>query len=121
MSEANTVTVQIEDAVAIVTLNRPAKRNAMSPTLHLEMADVLEKLRYEPTSRVLIITGAGESFCAGMDLKQFFMDLKDNPPEFDRIFRIATEWRFRTLRYYRSSKDATSPLRRRRRPLDSPK
>ena len=31
MSEANTVTVQIEDAVAIVTLNRPAKRNAMSP------------------------------------------------------------------------------------------
>jgi trans-feruloyl-CoA hydratase/vanillin synthase len=100
MSEANTVTVQIEDAVAIVTLNRPAKRNAMSPTLHLEMADVLEKLRYEPTSRVLIITGAGESFCAGMDLKQFFMDLKDNPPEFDRIFRIATDWRFRTLRYY---------------------
>ena len=52
MSEANTVTVQIEDAVAIVTLNRPAKRNAMSPTLHLEMADVLEKLRYEPASRV---------------------------------------------------------------------
>src|ERR1700720_243422 len=100
MSEANTVTVQIEDAVAIITLNRPAKRNAMSPTLHLEMADVLEKLRYEPASRVLIITGAGESFCAGMDLKQFFMDLKDNPPEFDRIFRIATEWRFRTLRYY---------------------
>ncbi|MGA6965962.1 MAG: p-hydroxycinnamoyl CoA hydratase/lyase [Xanthobacteraceae bacterium] len=100
MSEANTVIVQIEDAVAIVTLNRPAKRNAMSPTLHLEMADILEKLRYEPTSRVLIITGAGESFCAGMDLKQFFMDLKDNPPEFDRIFRIATEWRFRTLRYY---------------------
>ena len=100
MSETNTVTVQIEDAVATITLNRPAKRNAMSPSLHLEMADVLEKLRYETSSRVVVITGAGESFCAGMDLKQFFMDLKDNPPEFDRIFRIATEWRFRTLRYY---------------------
>ena len=37
-----------------------------------------------------------------MDLKQFFVDFKDNPPEFDRIFRIATEGRarFRTLRYY---------------------
>ena len=35
-----------------------------------------------------------------MDLKQFFVELKDNPPEFDRIFRIATEWRSRTLRYY---------------------
>jgi feruloyl-CoA hydratase/lyase len=100
MSESNTVLVEIKDAIATVTLNRPAKRNAMSPSLHLEMADVLEKLRYEKTSRVVIITGAGESFCAGMDLKQFFVDLKDNPPEFDRIFRIATEWRFRTLRYY---------------------
>jgi trans-feruloyl-CoA hydratase/vanillin synthase len=100
MSESNTVTVSIENAVAVVTLNRPAKRNAMSPTLHLEMADTLEKLRYEPTSRVLVITGEGESFCAGMDLKQFFVELKDNPPEFDRIFRIATEWRSRTLRYY---------------------
>jgi trans-feruloyl-CoA hydratase/vanillin synthase len=100
MAEQNTVTVALEDNIAVVTLNRPAKRNAMSPTLHLEMAEVLEKLRYEPTSRVLVITGAGESFCAGMDLKQFFVDLKDNPPEFDRIYRIATEWRFRTLRYY---------------------
>ena len=47
MPEANTVTVAIENAVATVTLNRPAKRNAMSPSLHIEMADVLEKLRYE--------------------------------------------------------------------------
>ena len=92
--------VDIENAIATVTFNRPAKRNAMSPALHLEMADALEKLRYETTSRVVVITGAGEAFCAGMDLKQFFDELKDNPPEFDRIFRIATEWRSRTLRYY---------------------
>jgi len=100
MSESNTVLVEIKDAIATVTLNRPAKRNAMSPSLHLEMVGVLEKLRYEKTSRVVIVTGAGESFCAGMDLKQFFVELKDNPPEFDRIFRIATEWRYRTLRYF---------------------
>ncbi len=100
MSESNTVTVEIENAIATVTLNRPTKRNAMSPALHIEMADILEKLRYEKTSRVLVITGAGESFCAGMDLKQFFVELKDNPPEFDRIFRLATEWRYRTLRHY---------------------
>jgi trans-feruloyl-CoA hydratase/vanillin synthase len=100
MSESNTVTVDIRDAIATVTFNRPAKRNAMSPALHLEMAETLEKLRYEKTSRVVVLTGAGEAFCAGMDLKQFFVELKDNPPEFDRIFRIATEWRSRTLRYY---------------------
>ena len=59
MSEANTVQVSIENAVATVTLNRPAKRNAMSPSLHLEMAEVLEKLRYEKTSRVVVVTAVG--------------------------------------------------------------
>ncbi len=100
MTESNTVTYEIENAVATITLNRPHKRNAMSPMLHIEMTEVLEKLRYEKTSRVIVITGAGNSFCAGMDLKQFFVELQDNPPEFDRIFRLATDWRYRTLRYY---------------------
>ena len=44
MSESNTVLVEIADNIATVTLNRPAKRNAMSPSLHVEMAEVLEKL-----------------------------------------------------------------------------
>ena len=57
-----------------------------------------EKLRYETSSRVVVITGARDTFCAGMGLKQFFMDLKDNPAEFYRIYSLATEWRFRTLR-----------------------
>lgn len=100
MSESDTVTVAIENQIAIVTLNRPKKRNAMSPDLHLAMAETLEKLRYEKSSKVVVVTGAGESFCAGMDLKQFFVDLKDDQAEFDRIFRIATEWRYRTLRYF---------------------
>ena len=100
MSEANTIKVEIENGIATVTLNRPQKRNAMSPALHIEMAAALEKLRYDKSAKVLVITGAGESFCAGMDLKQFFVELKDNQPEFDRIFRIATEWRYRTLRQF---------------------
>ena len=100
MSESNTVTVALDGAVAVVSLNRPHKRNAMSPQLHIDMTDVLEKLRYDTASRVVVITGAGESFCAGMDLKEFFVALKDKPAEFDRIYRMATEWRYRTLRYY---------------------
>jgi trans-feruloyl-CoA hydratase/vanillin synthase len=100
MSEWKTVSVELDGSVAIVSLNRPNKRNAMSPQLHVDMADVLEKLRYDAASKVLVITGAGESFCAGMDLKEFFVELKDKPAEFDRIFRLATEWRYRTLRYY---------------------
>jgi len=99
MPEATTVKVERDGTIAVITLNRPHKRNAMSPTLHVEMVDLLEKLRYDPEVKVLVITGAGESFCAGMDLKEFFVELKDKPAEFDRIFRLATEWRYRTLRY----------------------
>jgi trans-feruloyl-CoA hydratase/vanillin synthase len=95
-----TVTVEMDGNVAVVMLNRPHKRNAMSPQLHVDMVDTLERLRYDDAAKVLVFTGAGESFCAGMDLKEFFVELKDKPAEFDRIFRMATEWRSRTVRYY---------------------
>ena len=95
-----TLQLSIAEAVAIVTLNRPDKRNAMNPTLHIEMTDLLEKLRYDDTVKVVVFTGAGKAFCAGMDLKEFFVDLRDNPKEYDRITRLAVEWRYRTLRYH---------------------
>lgn len=100
MTSYETILVEKRDGVATVTLNRPAKRNAMSPRLHEEMTHVLEALRYDDEARVVVITGAGEAFCAGMDLKEFFHELKDTPLEYDRVKRLAVEWRGRTLRYY---------------------
>lgn len=95
-----TILVDVEDRVATLTLNRPEKRNAMNPRLTEEVTDALEALRYDDDARVLVITGAGESFCAGMDLKEFFIDLKDDPAEYDRISRLSIEWRGRTLRHF---------------------
>ncbi len=95
-----TLLIDIADGVATITLNRPNKKNAMSPKLHEEMTHALEALRYDDAARVLVLTGAGNSFCAGMDLKEFFTELKDKPGEYDRITRLAVEWRGRTLRYY---------------------
>jgi trans-feruloyl-CoA hydratase/vanillin synthase len=95
-----TIEVSIENRVAKVLLNRPEKKNAMNPQLHLDMTEVLEALRYDDAARVVVITGAGDSFCAGMDLKEFFHELKERPAEYDRVYRVATEWRSRTLRYY---------------------
>jgi trans-feruloyl-CoA hydratase/vanillin synthase len=100
MTEYATILVDRADGVATVTLNRPEKRNAMNPQLHLEMLQVLEELRYDAPTRVVVLTGAGESFCAGMDLKEVFMDLRDKPVEWDRIVRAAIEWRGRTLRAF---------------------
>ena len=101
MKQYETVKVEIKDKVAKVILNRPDKKNAMNPQMHRDMTQVLEDLRYEDSAAVLVITGAGNSFCAGMDLKEFFHDLKlTNPAEYDRITRLAVEWRGRTMRYY---------------------
>jgi feruloyl-CoA hydratase/lyase len=98
--DTETVQVAIADGVAKVVFNRPKKKNAMNPQLHKDITAVLEWLRYEDAAHVLLITGAGDAFCAGMDLKEFFHDLKDKPKDYNQILRLATEWRSRTLRYY---------------------
>jgi trans-feruloyl-CoA hydratase/vanillin synthase len=95
-----TLLIEVEEGIGWVTLNRPSKKNAMSPRLHEDMAAALDELRYNQDVRVVVLTGAGNSFCSGMDLKEFFTDLRDQPVEYDRILRIATEWRGRTLRFF---------------------
>ena len=95
-----TLLIEKSDGVAILTFNRPDKKNAMNPQLHEDMTAALEELRYDDAARVLIITGAGDTFCAGMDLKEVFYELRDQPARYDRVLRLATEWRGRTLRYY---------------------
>ena len=74
-----TVKVDVEEGIAWVTLNRPEKRNAMSPTLNREMVDVLEVLEQDAEARVLVLTGAGESWTAGMDLKEYFREVDAGP------------------------------------------
>jgi trans-feruloyl-CoA hydratase/vanillin synthase len=95
-----TLLIEKSDGVAILTFNRPDKKNAMNPQLHEDMTAALEELRYDDAARVLVLTGAGDTFCAGMDLKEVFYELRDQPARYDRVLRLATEWRGRTLRHY---------------------
>jgi len=67
-----TVDVKVQNGIAWVTFNRPEKKNAMSPTLNREMIDVLETLELDQDARVLVLTGSGDSWTAGMDLKEYF-------------------------------------------------
>ncbi|HEY8694225.1 MAG TPA: enoyl-CoA hydratase-related protein, partial [Chloroflexota bacterium] len=64
-----TILVDTKDQVTTITFNRPERRNAMNPRMHMEMVDVLTVLEQDDDCRVLVLTGAGESFCAGQDLK----------------------------------------------------
>jgi len=68
------VTIERERGVAWVTLNRPDKRNAMNPALNARMHGVLDEIEAEEETGVLVLTGAGESFSAGMDLKEYFRE-----------------------------------------------
>lgn len=96
-----TVTVQVEDGIGWVTFNRPEKRNAMSPTLNREMRDVLETLEQDADARVLVLTGAGTAWTAGMDLKEYFREVDAAPEVFqERIRRDASEWQWKLLRMY---------------------
>ena len=66
------VLVEVEDGIAWVTLNRPEKRNAMNPPLNNDMVEVLDAVELEHSAGVLVLTGAGDSFSAGMDLGSIF-------------------------------------------------
>lgn len=96
-----TVEVSVEEGIAWVTFNRPEKRNAMSPTLNREMTDVLETLELDGDAQVLVLTGAGESWTAGMDLKEYFREIDGQGEIFqERIRRESCKWQWQLLRFY---------------------
>ena len=69
---------QQEDGITWVIFNRPEKRNAMSPTFHAEMTDILSKLETDPDTKLVILTGAGTAYSAGQDLKEYFRETDGN-------------------------------------------
>jgi trans-feruloyl-CoA hydratase/vanillin synthase len=95
-----TILVDNKDGVTTVTFNRPERRNAMNPRLHMEMVDVLSALELDDSCRVLVLTGAGESFCAGQDLKEYFYDIDNDPAARAKARRAAETWRSHLLRLF---------------------
>jgi enoyl-CoA hydratase/carnithine racemase len=63
-----TILVETSDTVATVTLNRPARLNAINPAMMLELEQLFRELRGDPGIRFVIFTGAGKVFSAGADL-----------------------------------------------------
>ena len=62
--------VEREPGVATVTLNRPQAMNALSRELRVALVEAFTTLSFDPEVRVVIVTGAGRAFCAGLDLKE---------------------------------------------------
>lgn len=65
------LSIERRDEVAVVTMRRPEKRNALSIELRVELADAFAALSGEAEVGCVVLTGAGSAFCAGMDIDQF--------------------------------------------------
>ncbi len=68
MEASNSVIYTVEGAVALITLNRPEKRNALNDALIQELKDALRDADAQGSVRAVVITGAGADFCSGADL-----------------------------------------------------
>ncbi len=96
-----TINVTIDSGIAWVLLNRPAKRNAMSPTVNREMIQLLDQLELDDQVGVIVLSGEGEAFSAGMDLKEYFRETQNLSPIVQaRYRRAATDWMWRRLMHY---------------------
>ena len=73
------VVIERDGEVTFLYLNRPEKRNAMSPGLHYDMQDALLNLDNDAQTKVLVLGGKGEAWCAGQDIKAYFREQSNDP------------------------------------------
>lgn len=95
------VGIEVADHVAVVTLRRPDKHNALDRAMFEAIAAAAEELRRTPGVRAVVLRGDGPSFCSGLDVASF---LADGPSGFDVLLerrgprganlaqRVATDW-----------------------------
>jgi trans-feruloyl-CoA hydratase/vanillin synthase len=101
MNAYNTVSLRFEDGIAWVAMSRPEKKNAISVEMAREMSEVMDRLETDERCDVLVLTGAGESFCAGMDLKDYFRASDGKSAvERSRVYRLNAAWQWRGLLHY---------------------
>ena len=97
MDTAQDILVSVEGSgVAIVTLNRPAKRNAVSLAMWRRLGEIFPELGRRQDVRVVILTGAGGHFCAGADISEFPTLRADSRS--GRIYEAANEGAAMALR-----------------------
>lgn len=101
MKKFETIKIERQDGIAWLYFNRPEKRNSMSPTLNREMLAALDDIESDGVSQVLVLTGVGDSFSAGMDLKEYFREIDGKPSHVQsEVRRIAGGWQYHRLRSF---------------------
>ena len=99
-SEKDTVAFVVEAGIAWVSFNRPEKRNAMSPALNRRMMEVLDELEFRADVGVLVLSGEGTAWSAGMDLKEYFRETEAHGLQGTRKAQRESYGWWRRLRWY---------------------
>jgi len=95
------VLVEFEEGIAWVSMNRPEKKNAISVDLAREMLATMDALETDPRCGVFVLTGSGDAWSAGMDLKDYFRATDDMPlVERNRVYAINGAWQWRRMLAY---------------------
>ncbi len=84
------------DGVRTITLNRPERRNALTPTMQTELTIALEQAAVSASTRIVVLTGAGEAFCGGLDLAELTAMQQKSPAELEADAQRLSKM-FRTL------------------------
>jgi trans-feruloyl-CoA hydratase/vanillin synthase len=99
-AEHDTVAFTIENRIAWVKFNRPEKRNSMSPALNRRMMEVFDELEYHEDVGVVVLTGEGTAWSAGMDLKEYFRETEATGLAGTRKAQRESYGWWRRLRWY---------------------
>lgn len=78
----SSILLQINDAIAFITLNRPDKMNAFNREMALQLQTILQQCNQDTTVRAICLTGNGKAFCAGQDISEL---TQPNAPGFEQI------------------------------------
>jgi trans-feruloyl-CoA hydratase/vanillin synthase len=100
LSTNGTVAYDVSDRIAWVRFNRPDKRNSMSPTLNRDMMEVLDALEFRDDVGVLVLSGEGTAWSAGMDLKEYFRETEAKGLGASRQAQRESYGWWRRLRWY---------------------
>ena len=94
MSDRLLLRTEPDDGVVTLTLNRPDKKNALSIALRDEVSDALDELADDDAVRTVVLTGAGDVFSAGFDLREF-----QQPDLTDRLWASSDRFHATVLRF----------------------
>ena len=93
----DTVKIERQGGITFLYMNRPEKRNAMSPQLHIDMNDALDHLAIDHFTEVLVLTGAGKAFSAGQDIRLYFRGTTNDPAARHKARSASSAWRWHKL------------------------